>query len=125
MPIWRCTILIPPMAWAMATPIGRCRPPACWAGWMIWLAALLHSAVRPVAQAWREQLSAGAILCMLLPLLNAATTGQHLAGYLAQGDIERAAVELTAIVLGFLLAFAALRAGPRKAVAATSIRRAA
>ncbi|MYM22071.1 PepSY domain-containing protein [Duganella sp. FT135W] len=82
---------------------------------LLWLASLLHATMRPVARAWREQLWAGAALCLLLPALNAATTGQHLLGYLAHGDTERAAVELTAAGLGLVLAFAALRTGQRKA----------
>lgn len=91
----------------------------------VWLLALAHAALRPAPQAWREQLGAGAALCMLLPLLNVATTGQHVLGYLARRDLERAAVELTAIAVGALLAFAALRVGRRKASAATVIRKAA
>jgi uncharacterized iron-regulated membrane protein len=73
----------------------------------LWLLALLHAFLRPAALAWREQLWAGAAMCVLLPFLNLATTGQHVLGYLAQRDIERAAVELTAIGIGVLLAFAA------------------
>jgi uncharacterized iron-regulated membrane protein len=91
----------------------------------VWLAALLHAALRPAAQAWREQLWAGAALCVLLPLLNLFTTGQHVLGYLAQHDIERAAVELTAIACGALLATAALRVGQRRPSAATTMRKAA
>nr|WP_315249198.1 PepSY-associated TM helix domain-containing protein [uncultured Duganella sp.] len=91
----------------------------------VWLATLLHAAVRPVAQAWREQLWTAAALCMLLPVLNLLTTGQHVLGYLAQHDVERAAVELTAIALGALLAFAATRAGQRRTSAATAMRKAA
>jgi uncharacterized iron-regulated membrane protein len=93
----------------------------------VWLAALLHAALRPPAQAWREQLWAGAALCVLLPLLNVLTTGQHVLAYLAERDIERAAVELTAIAIGALLAAAALRvrsAAPRKTASATAIRKA-
>jgi hypothetical protein len=65
---------------------------------------------------------------VLLPLLNVLTTGQHLLAYLAQRDIERAAVELTAIAIGALLAAAALRvrsADPRKMASATAMRKAA
>jgi len=91
----------------------------------VWLAALLHAACRPAARAWREQLWAGAILCLLLPLLNVLTTGQHLPGYLAQGDIERAGVELTSIGIGALLAAAALRYGRRNAKSAAIIGKAA
>lgn len=91
----------------------------------IWLAALVHATLRPLAQAWREQLWAGAALCMLLPLLNGLTTGQHVLGYLAQRDSERAAVELTAIAMGALLAMAARRVGQRQAAAPTLLRKAA
>ncbi|MRW89620.1 PepSY domain-containing protein [Duganella sp. FT80W] len=91
----------------------------------VWLAALVHATLRPVARAWREQLWAGAALCMLLPLLNAATTGQHLLVYLAQRDLERAAVELTAIALGALLAIAAIRSGRRARATVPGMRKAA
>jgi uncharacterized iron-regulated membrane protein len=91
----------------------------------IWLAALLHAACRPSARAWREQLWGGAALCVLLPLLNAATTGQHLPGYLMQGDLERAGVELTAIGMGALLSAAAVRLGQRKTTRAAVIGKAA
>jgi uncharacterized iron-regulated membrane protein len=96
----------------------------------LWLAALLHAGLRPLAQAWREQLWTGAALCMLLPLLNGLTTGQHVLAYLAQRDIERAAVELTAIGIGALLAAAGLRArviGPaaHQANSASTIKKAA
>ena len=73
----------------------------------VWLAALLHAALRPAAQAWREQLWVGAALCVLLPLLNMLTTGQQVLAYLAQHDIGRAGVELTAIAIGAVLAAAA------------------
>jgi uncharacterized iron-regulated membrane protein len=85
----------------------------------VWLAALLHAAVRPLAAAWREQLWAGALLCALLPPLNLVTTGQQLLGYLAQGDIERAGVELTTLFMGALLAACALRCRPRQPAGAT------
>lgn len=91
----------------------------------VWLAALAHAALRPAARAWREQLWAGATLCVLLPLLNLATTGQHVLAYLAQRDTERAAVELTAVAIGALLAFTAARAGQRKTAGATAMRKAA
>jgi hypothetical protein len=58
----------------------------------VWLAALLHAALLPAGRAWREQLWLGAAMCVLLPLVNGLTTGQHVLIYLAQRDIERAAV---------------------------------
>ncbi len=86
-------------------------------GWEIrcfflaWLATLVHAAVRPgpAGRAWCEQLAAAALLCLLLPLLNLATTGQHLGGYALAGDWQRAGVELTALALGLALAAMAWR----------------
>lgn len=85
------------------------------AGWeigcffMVWLAALLHAALRPSAAAWIEQLALGALLCAGLPLLNALTTGQHLGRYIVRDDWHSAGVELTAIGFGALLATAAFK----------------
>lgn len=50
--------------------------------------------------AWRDQMTALAVLCLLLPVLNFLTTGNHLAGYLLEGDWESAGVELFAIAVG-------------------------
>lgn len=91
----------------------------------VWLGTLVHATLRPAGRAWREQLWAGATLCVLLPLLNLLTTGQHMLGYLAQRDIERAAVELTALALGILLAVAERRVGQRQAATANLLRKAA
>ncbi|WP_245200473.1 PepSY-associated TM helix domain-containing protein [Herbaspirillum sp. LeCh32-8] len=66
----------------------------------VWLACLLHAALRPVARAWREQVALLAALCLGLPLLNWITTGQHLPGYLARQDWQRAGVELCALAIG-------------------------
>lgn len=76
------------------------------AGWeikayfVVWLICLLHAAVRPVASAWREQTLLLGVLCLCLPVLNWASTGQHLLVYLSWGDWQRAGVELTAVVIG-------------------------
>lgn len=84
-------------------------------GWEIrsfflaWLATLVHAALRPAGRAWCEQFAAAALLCLLLPLLNLATTGQHLGGYALAGDWQRAGVELTATALGLALAAMAWR----------------
>ena len=75
----------------------------------LWLATLLHALVRPFMRAWVEQLAAGAVLCLLLPLLNYLTTGQHLFAYATAGDWQRAGVELVALGFGALLAVMALR----------------
>ncbi|MBB3804305.1 putative iron-regulated membrane protein [Xanthomonas arboricola] len=75
----------------------------------VWAASLAHAVARAPARAWVEQLSATALLCLGLPLLNAITTGQHLGVYLAAGALQPAAVELTALALGLAFAYAALR----------------
>lgn len=76
----------------------------------LWLATLLHALVRPFMRAWVEQLASGAVLCLLLPLLNYLTTDQHLLAYATAGDWQRAGVELVALGLGVMLAVMARRA---------------
>lgn len=76
----------------------------------LWLATLLHALVRPFMRAWVEQLAAGAVLCLLLPLLNYLTTGQNLLAYATAGDGQRAGVELVALAFGVMLAVMARRA---------------
>lgn len=78
------------------------------AGWevglffAVWLLTLLHSALRPVNKAWREQLLVFTALCLLLPVINALTVGDHLLIYLAEQDWRAAGVELTVIGFGLL-----------------------
>nr|WP_211233751.1 PepSY-associated TM helix domain-containing protein [Comamonas composti] len=91
----------------------------------IWALSLLHALLRSPRQAWREQLWALALLCLALPLLNAATTGQHLGLYLAQGDGLRAGVELTCMALGLLAAWMAWRSAHYGLKPAPRARRAA
>lgn len=76
---------------------------------LVWLATAVHALCRSPRQAWIEQLGLGAMLCLGLPWLNAAVTGQHLLRYLAAGDMQRAAVEFTVIGLGALLGWMAYR----------------
>ncbi|QMV75082.1 PepSY domain-containing protein [Comamonas piscis] len=75
----------------------------------LWLASLVHAALRPPRLAWVEQLATAAALCLLLPLLNLLTTGQFGLHYALQGDGQRSSVEAVAIGLGLLLAAAAWR----------------
>lgn len=70
---------------------------------LAWLAAAVHAALRPRANAWREQWSLCALLCCALPLLNYVTTGRHLGSYALQGDWQGAGVELVALCLGALM----------------------
>ncbi|MBI1623119.1 PepSY-associated TM helix domain-containing protein [Comamonas suwonensis] len=66
----------------------------------LWILALLHALLRSPPIAWRDQMTALAVLCLLLPVLNFLTTGDHLVAYLLEGDWESAGVELFAIVVG-------------------------
>ncbi|WP_087863911.1 PepSY-associated TM helix domain-containing protein [Comamonas thiooxydans] len=75
----------------------------------VWALSLLHALLRTARQAWCEQLWMLALLCLGLPLLNVMTTGQHLLLYLAQGDGQRAGLELTCMALGLLVAWGAWR----------------
>jgi uncharacterized iron-regulated membrane protein len=79
---------------------------------LVWAGAALHALVHPRG-AWRAQLGLTALLCLGLPLLNAATTGDHLLAALARGDGESAAVELVAAAFGLAAGFVALRLGRR------------
>lgn len=66
----------------------------------LWLLALIHALVRSSPAAWREQMVAVAVLCLLLPLLNFCATGDHLLAQLRDGDWESAGVELFIITVG-------------------------
>lgn len=70
----------------------------------VWAATLVHALWRSPRRAWIEQLAAAAVLCLGLPILNWATTGRHLWAYAASGETLPAAVELTALASGVLLA---------------------
>lgn len=75
----------------------------------LWLLALMHGLCRPPAAAWKEQLAALAALCLLLPVLNGLTVGDHVQAQIARGDWESAGVELVALSFG-VLALLALHA---------------
>lgn len=89
----------------------------------LWLLALVHALWRAPAQAWKEQLVALAVLCLLLPLLSWLSIGAHLPGYVVEGDWESAGVELGALAFG-ALALCALRWMRRRPQAAASRARA-
>ncbi|MEG2050342.1 MAG: PepSY domain-containing protein, partial [Comamonas sp.] len=72
----------------------------------LWLLALVHAMCRPPAAAWKEQLAALAALCLLLPVLNWVTVGDHLAAQIMRDDWESAGVELCVLVLGLAAALA-------------------
>lgn len=67
---------------------------------MLWILGLVHAAARPRRKAWMEQLAGIAMLCLLLPVLNAVTTGDHVIAQIGRGDWRNAGVELVAIAFG-------------------------
>lgn len=73
----------------------------------VWGATLAHAFWRQPRRAWIEQLATTALLCLGLPLLNWATTGQHLWRYAVNGQHLQAAVEITALAFGLLLLYMA------------------
>ena len=66
----------------------------------VWLLSLLHAGLRPAQRAWAEQLAAAALLSVGLPMLGALT---------ALHDPAHRVLEVTSVVLGGLLAYAAWR----------------
>lgn len=68
---------------------------------LVWLASLGHAIVRPRLAAWREQLGLAALMCLSLPLLNLIFVNRGDGLYL----------ELTLVVIGALLAWAAWQTG--------------
>nr|WP_092068910.1 PepSY-associated TM helix domain-containing protein [Dendrosporobacter quercicolus]NSL47274.1 PepSY domain-containing protein [Dendrosporobacter quercicolus DSM 1736]SDL83257.1 Uncharacterized iron-regulated membrane protein [Dendrosporobacter quercicolus] len=75
----------------------------------LWLLMLIHAFLRPPLRAWAEQLGIAAGLCIGLPVLNALTTNVGLLPAIARSDWMTAGVDLTAALLGTLLAIAAWR----------------
>ncbi len=68
----------------------------------IWLACLVHAALRPHAKAWLEQLALAAVAFAALPLLNAATGGAGLWHTLARGQWSVAGFDLMMWALALL-----------------------
>jgi uncharacterized iron-regulated membrane protein len=71
--------------------------------------SLVHALWQKPGRAWVQQLGLAGLLCLALPLLNLATTGEHLGRYAARGDGQGFGVELTSMVLGAGLVLRALR----------------
>jgi hypothetical protein len=71
--------------------------------------------------AWRDQMAALAVLCLLLPVLSFVTTGDHLAAYLQEGDWESAGVEIFSLAVG--VAAAAAWAWMRRAESFKAVRK--
>ncbi|WP_339506506.1 PepSY-associated TM helix domain-containing protein [Pseudomonas sp. EA_15y_Pfl1_P102] len=74
---------------------------------IVWGLSLVHAMLRRGRQGWIEQLSAGALLFIAIPLLNALTTSHHLGVSLATGDWAMAGFDLTCLASGVFLAWAA------------------
>lgn len=87
----------------------------------LWMLALMHALLRSPSMAWRDQMAALALLCLLLPVLSFVTTGDHLAAYLQEGDWESAGVELFSLAVG--VAAAASWAWMRRAENLKSVRK--
>ncbi|RYY01410.1 MAG: PepSY domain-containing protein [Gammaproteobacteria bacterium] len=90
---------------------------------IVWLLALLYPIVRPIGRAWIEQFWVAATVFLLLPIVNAATTGRHLLHSLQVQDWIFAGFDLTVIVTGLLLAWVAIRLSRRAQQAPLSARR--
>lgn len=74
---------------------------------LVWLASLVHAALRPHRAAWREQLALGALLFAALPLLNPLTGGAALPHSLAVGLWPVAGFDLCMLAIGAMHAAAA------------------
>jgi hypothetical protein len=74
---------------------------------LLWAVMLVHSACRPTARAWLEQLSVTAAAFALLPILNLLTTHRHLGQSLNSGDWVFAGFDLTVLAIGLVFAYAA------------------
>ena len=72
----------------------------------LWSLTLAHALLRSPAAAWKEQLGLLSLLCLLLPLLNWLSVGDHLIAQLLRGDWESAGVELFCIAIGLSAAWA-------------------
>jgi len=110
-------------------PVGLADRPkaetACF--FLIWAAAGVWAAIRPLKHLWTEQSIAAALAFGLLPVLNAATTNRGLLPSLAQGDWLMAGFDLTMVATGAMFAAVAWKmvrwapaANRRKAMAPAS-----
>jgi uncharacterized iron-regulated membrane protein len=73
----------------------------------IWAVTYLHAALRPGRRGWAEQAVVTAALCLLLPVVNAATTRFNLGHTLMTGDWLMAGMDLGFLCFGLFFAWAA------------------
>jgi uncharacterized iron-regulated membrane protein len=77
-----------------------------------WTLCAAHSFMRGgTCTAWTEQLTGGALLFGLLPLLNALTTESHLLATVPNGQWNLAGIDLTGLATGVLLSWTARGVG--------------
>jgi len=76
---------------------------------IVWMLALLHPVVRPIARAWVEQWTLAAVVFLSLPLVNALTTERGLNQSLAAGDWAFAGFDLTCLAAAGVFAAIAFR----------------
>ena len=74
---------------------------------LVWLAGLIHALVRPLKQAWTEQLVIAGLLFALIPVLNLLTSHAHLGVTVPAGNWIVAGFDITACVIGVALLHAA------------------
>lgn len=83
-----------------------------------WVLSAIHPMVRPIIDAWREQLWAAALLFGMLPVLNVLTTERHLGVTVLRENWTLVGFDLTMLVLGVLLGCVAWRVGHTRRVRA-------
>ena len=81
---------------------------------LVWAAALVHALIRRPQKGWVEQLAAAAGLCIALPVSGFLVPNSSLPAMIAFGDWRTAGVDLTAIVLGLILAYTAYKISGHK-----------
>ena len=79
---------------------------------LAWAVTAVHALFRG-RRAWPEQFLAAAVLCLALPILNLATTGDWIVTYAARGDGQGIGVEAVAILFGLVFAATGARLARR------------
>ena len=82
-----------------------------------WLVSAIHATVRPHRNAWIEQMTIGAGLFFVIPVVNALTGGRALWSSIYHQQWTVASVDLACMVMGTLLAWSAYRVHSRPTVA--------
>jgi uncharacterized iron-regulated membrane protein len=91
---------------------------AAWEGhvlFIVWAAMLIHAALRPRQRLWTEQAALAATAYLLLPALNALSTGRHLIASLTEGDTVFAGFDCAMLFIGTCWAAVAYKCRSRTA----------